>query len=426
MTPLPRREGGAILLAQQTAPAFIAAAIFLAPYISRRPFEVMLTASDILFFFGAGLVLAGRRLPSRPLGALTVNWLMCFLLMLAGLLAGSLVNGDPIRWLVAGVQYGFTFVILPFLLMGHGDARTISFAKALIAGVFCMELFGAALYFGWDATYEDYKKIGPDFVTGARRLGAFLGDANWNSAIIAMTIPFVFYLRMRRKIGQLAAVVVLGVLALGIVLSASFTGFAAGIISCAIFMVVGGIKPSLKWMIAGAGAVSMLLATYGLPQAFQKRVAPALEQGDVTQAGTYKARVGLIEEAWEIVDETTFIGIGVDQYRVISEWKAPVHNMYLLLWAEGGVVSLLGWIGMMLVLLAGALLALPRDRLAAALALAVLSTFLIISTASPHMYARMWVVPIFVAMAFVFEAMGRPAARPSRAAFSGHKQGRHV
>ena len=58
MTPLPRREGGAILLAQQTAPAFIAAAIFLAPYISRRPFEVMLTASDILFFFGAGLVLA--------------------------------------------------------------------------------------------------------------------------------------------------------------------------------------------------------------------------------------------------------------------------------------------------------------------------------------------------------------------------------
>jgi hypothetical protein len=86
--------------------------------------------------------------------------------------------------------------------------------------------------------------------------------------------------------------------------------------------------------------------------------------------------------------------------------------MYLLLWAEGGVLSLLGWIGMMLVLLAGAALVLARDRLASALALSVLSTFLITSTASPHMYARVWLVPIFIAMAFVFEAMGRPAERP--------------
>jgi O-antigen ligase len=411
-TPLPRREGGAVLLAQQAAPAFIAAAVFLAPYISRRPFELMLTVSDMLFFCGAGLLLLGKRLPSQPLGAFTVNWLMCFLLMLFGLLVGSLVNGDPIRWLVAGVQYGFTFVVLPFLLMGHGEARTISLAKALVLGVFCMELFGATLYYGWDGSYEDFKQIGPEFVTGARRLGAFLADANWNSAVVAMTMPFVFFLRMRRKIGQITAAVALGVLALGIILSASFTGFASGVIAIVIFMLVGGIRPSLKWVIAGAGAATMLLATYGLPQAFEKRVAPALEQGDVTQAGTYAARVGLIGEAWEIVDNTTFVGIGVDQYRTISAWKAPVHNMYLLLWAEGGVLSLLGWIGMMLVLLAGAALVLARDRLASALAFSVLSTFLITSTASPHMYARVWLVPIFIAMAFVFEAMGRPAERP--------------
>jgi hypothetical protein len=30
------------------------------------------------------------------------------------------------------------------------------------------------------------------------------------------------------------------------------------------------------------------------------------------------------------------------------------------------------------------------------------------------MYARVWLVPIFIAMAFVLEAMGRPAERPRR------------
>src|SRR3546814_3333097 len=50
-------------------------------------------------------------------------------------------------------------------------------------------------------------------------------------------------------------------------------------------------------------------------------------------------------------EDTMFVGIGVDQYRVVSPTQVPVHNMYLLLWAEGGLLALLGW--MLLLTIAG-------------------------------------------------------------------------
>src|SRR3546814_12608715 len=102
----------------------------------------------------------------------------------------------------------------------------------------------------------------------------------------------------------------------------------------------------------------------------------------------------LILEAWEIVEDTMFAGIGVDQYRVVSPTKVPVHNMYLPLWDEGGLLALLGW--MLLLTIAGVSVVRVYwvDRQAAALGSSVRSTFLICSAASPHSYERMWLVPL--------------------------------
>ena len=48
------------------------------------------------------------------------------------------------------------------------------------------------------------------------------------------------------------------------------------------------------------------------------------------------------------------------------------------------------------------------DRQAAALGLSVLSTFLIFSVASPHMYARMWMVPLVLALVIVLGKLSSP------------------
>lgn len=114
----------------------------------------------------------------------------------------------------------------------------------------------------------------------------------------------------------------------------------------------------------------------------------------------------LIEDAWQRVGDHMWLGVGVDQDRVVSQERAPVHNMYLLLWVEGGFVALLGWLAMMAAALAIVLAAFYRDRLSGALGLTVLMSFLVFSAASPHMYARLWAVPVLLALAIAMNAGG--------------------
>src|SRR5690606_32168600 len=117
-----------------------------ASYISWRPADMLFTLSDALFLAGAGLILIARRMPLRPLGPLTTPWLLLTALMLIGLFIGSAAHAVADRWLIVAMQYAFSLVLLPALLLSQDTRRSTLFFKALLAGVFCMELFGIVLY----------------------------------------------------------------------------------------------------------------------------------------------------------------------------------------------------------------------------------------------------------------------------------------
>jgi O-antigen ligase len=162
-------------------------------------------------------------------------------------------------------------------------------------------------------------------------------------------------------------------------------------------------------LIAMSGAV--IASGVTLPAAFEKRVVGALQNQDLNQAGTYSGRLDLVKEAWTIIDKTSVVGIGADQYRAVSRAQAPVHNVFLLLWAEGGLMAMFGWIAMILVPAALAIRMIARDRLTAGLGLAVFTAFFIFSMAAPHMYSRSWVVPLFATVALVLPSQARTRRR---------------
>jgi O-antigen ligase len=398
----------------------IAAGVFLASYVSWRPTDILFTASDMFFVLGVGLLIAAQRVPLQPFGRATSWWMMATVALLGGLFLGSIVNGDPERWLIAGAQYSFSLIVLPILLMDNGAVRHVMLAKALVTGVVAMEAFGIAMYFGTDLAYEEYGRYGHDFITGAGRLGAFLGDANWNAAAIVMALPFALYLRARHHSGALAFYLVLAVLLCSLFLSASVTGLVSCLLAVSIFTVVGGVRPPAKMIVGVAVALMLAIASgYGLPRAFEKRIAPAVEDADFSKAGTFTGRMDLIHEAWGIVNNTTVVGLGADQYRKVSVDKAPVHNIFLLLWAEGGLFALVGWLALLGIAAGGGLLARATDRLAAALCLSVVSTFVIFSGAAPHMYARIWMVPLLLAASPAFATLvERKSLRPGAHGFS--------
>ena len=391
--------------------ALLAAAVFLAPYaLWRVSTAFFITISDVLFAVSAILLVAARAVTARPFGTWTPVWLIAFSTMLLGLLIGSLMNGDPTRWLSGAAQYAFGFVVLPFLLMSGPAGWPILFARAFLAGVFAMEACGLLIFYFGPTFFENHQQIAFEFVTGAGRLGAFLGDANWNGAMISMALPFALFLWWTERLGTYAAILSLLVLMGALTASGSFTGFTSGAAAVLVFVLVAGGRASLKFLLGLGVAAGLLFASgYEPPVVFKKRVAEAIAEGDINQAGTYAGRLDLIEEAWHIVEGTSIVGLGVDQYRVVSRQKAPVHNIYLLLWAEGGLLALIGWLVMMSILLIGSIMSCRIDRRAGALGLSVLLTFVLFSIAAPHMYARIWIVPLLLATAISFSTRA-PAA----------------
>jgi O-antigen ligase len=386
-------------------PTAIMVGLFLAAYLSWRPsIDIMFTVSDLCLLIGGAQLLVRRHIPLEPFGLLSPLWFAAFALMMGGLLVSSLFCHDPTRWIIVALQYSVAWAVLPFLLMGHGAANTNRLACALLFGVFLMELVGILVYFTYSGSFEEARAtLGLDFLSGSGRLGAFATDANWNGATISMALPFAFYLRARRVISLWQMLVIAGVLLYALLLSASATAFGSMVVAI-LFFVLFGDRPIRAYVLGGlVGIVALGIVLNSvnvtLPAVFQKRVANALETGDIAEAGTFEDRLGLAKDAWQRVGDHMFVGVGVDQDRVISPAGAPVHNMYLLLWVEGGFLALVGWIAMIGVGGVIGFTALKRDRLAGALALSVLATFLLFSAASPHMYARLWAVPVLLALA---------------------------
>ena len=109
----------------------------------------------------------------------------------------------------------------------------------------------------------------------------------------------------------------------------------------------------------------------------------------------------LIAEAWRLSEQTMFLGFGADRYREVSEFGAPVHQFLLLILTEGGAVALAGLLIMLAILWIIALKSLKLDREGGATAVAVLVVFCIFTTAVPHMYTRLWIGPVLMALAAV-------------------------
>jgi len=399
----PDADGGIRDMGKTMVTPLLTIAVLFSCFHLWRIGNVNLTLSDALFMGVVLIELGLGRLNGTPFGTLTPIWLGSLVLMLTGLFIGSYVNGDLLRWIIVAGQYLFSYMLLPMVLIRDiGTIRRL--IVTLIIGIVAMESMGVLVYYTMDGFTQANAIFGPDFITGGRRLGAMVGDANWNSAVIAMTLPFVVYAGNRRLIPAAAALAAATMLMWALMLAASFTGFCAALLAMGMMVFVGRLRPSPRILIlAGLLAAGLYASGYQMPEIFAKRVAPAFQNGDLEEAGTYDDRAELIAEAWGNAENTVIIGMGVDKFREFSPSGQPVHNMYMLELAEGGVMALAGWLGVVITLTLIPLTRLRSHRLEASLALAVIVVFQVFTMASPHMYARLWMVPVLLSLGVVLK-----------------------
>jgi O-antigen ligase len=394
------------------------AAVLLALFPSWRHPTIFFTLSDLLFCIALVLMLR-RGLPMAPFGVLTPLWYLSFALFMAALIASSLIRGEPERGLITCIQYIFAYIVLPFLLMAPDAATTVRLIKTFVTAVVLTNVICMVLY------YFDYKGefafISKDYVTGSGRLSGTLGDPNMNSALIALTCPFVLYLWFSGQLRVWYAAPALAALMTALVMAASVGGLLASSFAVLVFLVASRSLRALLQTLAALAVCGVAVFAWSggqLPAVFETRVLGAVNSGNLEEAGTFSDRWRLMVEAWAMIDQTLLYGIGPDQFRVVSSDGTPVHNMYLLVWVEGGLPALCGWLGLLATATLSALYvwrATPQ-HLIGGLGLAVALVFSFVGMSNAHMYGRSWAIPLELALALVVGALAAGRAAPAAAA----------
>jgi len=360
---------------------------------------INVTVSDAALVGCLVLLVTRQQLNHVPFGKLSFAWCAGLSLMLGGLLVSSVVNGDPLRWINVAAQYLFAWLLLPMVLFSFSRERMQRCTLLFVYGVAASQAFSiAASYTLPQGTLTAL--FGPGFVMGNGRLGALTGEGNWNGAVIAFAFPMLINAMQRENIAKWSALLCIVFMLWGLVACASFTGF--GATAAAVAITIGITSPRRLFTVglplAGL-VVAYLVSGLPLPGIFEQRVAGALTSGDLSHAGTFAGRSHLIVEAWKLSSETILLGFGVDRYREVSTLGAPVHQFFLLILTEGSAFALCGLLMLMTMLWVKAVQANRVSRSDGANAVAVLVVFCIFTSAVPHMYTRLWIGPVLLALA---------------------------
>lgn len=399
---------------------FLQGAVFLAPYIAFRHPNLYVTISDILFAGAFFLRLCTGRM-AAPFANLTWLWLLGLLMLTAGLFLGSVFKGDMVRCLVLTAQYCFAYLVVPLVLLRRPEEEVIRLIKCGVWGMAVMCAIGAVVYM---TGYHSLEKGQMEIVSGNRRLQGFVDNANGMAVLTVMALPLTWFLLLSRNMRPIPALICIGLLVNGVILTSSNTGLFSLAAATLIFFGGRGNFKTLFAVAALAGSVLMFGQDY-LPQTFQNRVLSAVNSGDLSAAGTYDDRQELNREALDMADGNLIIGLGADQYRHASHYGHPVHNVYLLLLNEGGGVSLLGMLVLLGVPILMGLIAvrLPHGKL---ILLTIVTTTVVCANAfmgAPHVYGRAWFMFVFLAVSPALRLQSVSSARFAQLTPTAHPAG---
>lgn len=393
----------------------IALLVALAPINYLRLNELYVTASDGAAILAAFFMLAHRRLPTKFFGPATGFWLLSFMLFSGGITLGSIVNGDPTELMKTFLQYFFSLIVLPVLLAGRSYEQTVALLKVLIASITFVMIFGIyVMYFVDDP--------GPRLISYNGRMRSLIERENECATMAGIATILLLGLYFLKEIRLRWVWFCLPFLYFGVLLTGSNSGLILTVVGTISTMFLCGAKRHMILVVVCAVAALLAVLNFGvyfLPDVFQARVLGAFLNADINEAGTFTGRFDMLFEAIEVSRGTLFIGLGAGQYQEISAHNTQVHNVYLLSLTEGGLMSLIGLVGLLLtgVYLAWGAIISGHSSTVAAISLTVLSIVALQLNMFPTFYARFWNVPLILTMALSASRLPRfdPAchARPN-------------
>ena len=204
----------------------LSAAAFLSAYQLLRVSAQNITLSDAALLMAFVLLVTQGAVSAMPFGLFTPLWFGAVGTMLGGLFLSSLLNGDLLRWMIIALQYMVAYLLLPMVVMSQPRNFIKRMAALFVVGVAVLEASGILASFVMSAN-DASSLFGIGFLAGNGRMGSFVGEANWNGAMIAFAVSILMYV-IHERLLPLPVGIACGIALLwGLLMSASFTGFAA-------------------------------------------------------------------------------------------------------------------------------------------------------------------------------------------------------
>ncbi len=332
-------------------------------------------------------------------------WWLGIAMLLCGLLMGSIAYGNPADAFIVLVQYFFSFVVLPLAILARQHDEAILLAKIGILSVAVNVLVGLGAY---SVGYSGEGSRQLALVAGNNRVSGLTDNANALAAIIVLWFPVIWYLGLVRAFKPVLFSCAFALTFVGLIFTSSNSNLAGALISGVIYLfLLGKFRIFFIWtaVVSVTAWIGITFAEKILPQKFVERVLSPLQQGDIKNAGTFDDRAELMVEAWRFLPDYYTLGMGAGQYRELSSHDLPVHNLYLLLANEGGLISLIGLLVLYLAAVTYATLAgpeTPNRIVARTTVITATLTFAALMMNFTHIYQRAYIVPWIVSIGLLY------------------------
>lgn len=393
--------------------------VFLTPFTRVLPIPGFgLSIGDIALVAGAVLVLAGRARRPRAASWGLAAFLMPCALIVVGTLVSVLVNqtASAAAAFILVSQYAVVLFLLPLVLARETPDRLADATKAYVYGLGVSVAVGLVIISFLPGIEGQLTARGWMFsVAGGERHGLFAGIGEL-SKMSAMGLGLLYYLALRGHVSVIRAGGLFGAMLVALVVTRSGSG-AATAVAIVAALAAGhlGVRSSVRrqatpggglrgLVVACAGVVGGALALReldsrgtGYREAFIARIAQPLGNEGYEGVGSARLREQLVEQAWQIIGQHPVVGIGPGLYHQDALYGQGAHVVPLMLWAETGILTLLGWLVLVLGLGLTTWTRMRRAPIAAVAAGGVLVALLATHLSAPYMYGRGLFLPMLLA-----------------------------
>ncbi|HWD10429.1 MAG TPA: O-antigen ligase family protein [Solirubrobacteraceae bacterium] len=323
----------------------------------------------LLFILASWLaLLVGRRAKARE--ALAQNravivWALAFVVWTILTLAWAPVPGAAERPIKELLYALLGLVLVLGIVLEREHVRWLMMAFVL----------GAALSVLWGAAKGGLSLSGGGGGEVANLEGRFQGgsgDPNYLAAVLVPAIMLAGGLAIWRSSGRRAMLALAtAIIAVGLAATQSRGGLIAAVVCGVVALAIWRGRRGLILGLIGLAALATVVFFAANPAAWHR-----ISAGNSSGSG----RVDIWTVAWRVVHDHPFAGVGIAQFPQVSphyvlqpgvleyvslivEKHIVVHNLYLQLWVETGIVGLLLFVGLIVTSVAAALRAARRFEL---------------------------------------------------------------